>query len=245
MINQLCKQIKNPINTGYKVQHIDPEKKIISFDNGHQESYKHLVTTMPLNHLLTSIKPSTRTPLDSAAQKLLCNAVINLNLGFNTDTVLPMHWVYFPEKTFPLYRLGFWHNICPTSVPPGASAVYGEFSYLPTKKDYDHVQKMTARSIKKTLAFLGLSPHHMITQKILHLEHAYVIYNQWHQKNVPKLLKQLEEWDIYSIGRYGEWKYSSMQEAVLDGKKTAELIKNKQKITQVPQLKKKEFELSV
>ena len=34
----------------------------------------------------------------------------------------------------------------------------------------------------------------------------------------------LKEQSVYSVGRYGEWKYSSMQEAVLDGKKIAEKL---------------------
>ena len=42
--------------------------------------------------------------------------------------------------------------------------------------------------------------------------------------DIPKLLKGLEEQNIYSVGRYGEWKYSSMQEAVLDGKRVVEKV---------------------
>jgi hypothetical protein len=34
-------------------------------------------------------------------------------------------------------------------------------------------------------------------------------------------MQALDNYDIHSTGRFGGWKYSSMQEAVLDGKKAA------------------------
>jgi protoporphyrinogen oxidase len=252
LINQLCKQISRPVKTGYNVSQIDPLKKTVQFDNGHVEHYEKLITTMPLKQLLTVLTPSSRTPWDKASEKLLCNAVVNINLGFDRVELPALHWVYFPEKTFPLYRLGFWHNISASSVPQGTSAVYGEFSYLPGKTSLEELQKKTDLAIKKTVSFLKLSKNNIIAQKILHLDQAYVLYDSWHQENVSKILHQLQTCDIYSIGRYGSWKYSSMQEAVIDGKKTIEHIKNKfisskektdltQKALHVPSLKKKEF----
>lgn len=221
IIQQLQAQLKNTVQTQHNVVHIDTVKKIVYFHNGQKESYRHLITTMPLPHLLDSMSPSARTTFDTAAQKMLCNSVTNINLGFSVDTLSDMHWIYFPEKTFPLYRMGFWHNISPTSVPTGNTAIYGEFSYLPNKINKKMVEKQTDMAIKKTLSFLGLEEHHVVAQKILHLDHAYVIYDAWRNKNLNKLLAHLKEMGLHSIGRYGEWKYSSMQEAVLDGKKTA------------------------
>lgn len=245
IIRQLVAQLKNNIQNNHKVVHIDTSKKIVYFHNGYKESYQHLITTMPLPHLLENISQSSRTSFDTAAQKMVCNAVTNINLGFSVDTLSDMHWIYFPEKAFPLYRLGFWHNISPTSVPTGKTAIYGEFSYLPNKKNRNIIAKQTDQAIKKTLSFLGLQKHHLITQKVLHLDHAYVIYDAWRDKNLSKLLLQLKEMGLYSIGRYGEWKYSSMQEAVLDGKRTADLLMAMPKNTHLQASKKRESEYSL
>ena len=64
----------------------------------------------------------------------------------------------------------------------------------------------------------------VVTKKTLRLPHAYVIFDAWREKNLSKLHKRLNEFAIHSIGRFGEWKYSSMQEAVLDGKCMAEAL---------------------
>ena len=67
-----------------------------------------------------------------------------------------------------------------------------------------------------------ISPSDILTEKIISIPHAYVTYDQWRKNNLPNLLQRLEEHDIYSVGRYGAWKYASMQEAVLDGKAVAD-----------------------
>ena len=83
------------------------------------------------------------------------------------------------------------------------------------------------------------------------INHAYVIYDEWREKNLSKIHKQLENNAVHSIGRYGEWKYSSMQEAVLDGKKIAEkltVIPARHAVemeTLVPKVKQKERELKL
>jgi hypothetical protein len=57
----------------------------------------------------------------------------------------------------------------------------------------------------------------------LHIPNAYVIYDSWREKNLPLIQDALVRQSIFSIGRYGGWKYSSMQEAILDGAKIANI----------------------
>jgi hypothetical protein len=65
-----------------------------------------------------------------------------------------------------------------------------------------------------------------MTEKIITIPHAYVIYDRWRDANINKLHDQLKEYAIHSVGRYGAWKYASMQEGVLDGKQIAETVVN-------------------
>ena len=54
---------------------------------------------------------------------------------------------------------------------------------------------------------------------------AYVIYDAARNKALPVILSTLEDHGIHSIGRYGAWKYSFMEESVKEGLETAK--KNK------------------
>ena len=58
-----------------------------------------------------------------------------------------------------------------------------------------------------------------IHTEILHT--AYVIYNIQRTKRVTELHSLLRRKDIMSIGRYGNWEYASMEDAIIQGREAA------------------------
>lgn len=230
IIKKIASSLRNPIISKHATTAIDLNTKTVYFENGHQEQFKTLITTMPLDVLLKQTIEPSHLSVTQASKKLLCNAVLNFNLGFAQDALSDKHWIYYPEQQFPFYRMGFWHNLSPSSVKPGHSAIYGETSYLPKTTKELQVHDLLKQSINSALTHLKLNHEDIVIQHINHLKHAYVIYDQWREKNIDKLLATLQEHAILSIGRFGEWKYSSMQDAIFDGKKAAdEILKNHQK----------------
>ncbi len=221
-VNKLADRLQNPIHTQFSVESIDVKKKVVRFSNGHEEHYDQLITTMPLDIMLTSLRESSSTSLASAASKLLCNKVVNFNLGIAHPDLSDKHWIYYPEKQYPFYRIGFSHNFAASMAPAGHSSLYGEFSYV--HKSPATVTRMLKQSLKETKKLFKIGEHEIATEKIMHIDHAYVIYDFWREKNLAKIHSRLAEHAIYSVGRYGEWKYSSMQEALLDGKKIADSL---------------------
>jgi protoporphyrinogen oxidase len=160
--------------------------------------------------------------MQSAHEKLLCNGVVNFNLGINRPNLSAKHWIYFPENKFPFYRIGFTHNFSSTMVPEGCSGLYGEFSHL--KQSIKTIEQTLQSARIATKQLLNIQESEILTEKIIRIPYAYVTYDFWREKNLPKLLERLEESSIYSIGRYGAWKYSSMQEALLEGKQIADRL---------------------
>ncbi len=221
-VNKLAEQLTAPIQTNSMVSQIDVAQKMVTFANGHSEPYDHLITTMPLDRLLSVLVEPSTSSLKRAIPKLVCNQVVNFNLGIARANLSDKHWIYYPEPQYPFYRMGFYHNFAASMAPEGHSSVYGEFSHInaPKKK----VAEMLATSLAATKKILGIEDREIVTQKIVHISHAYVIYDFWREKNLAKIHEQLQSFGIHSIGRYGEWKYSSMQEAILDGKKTVEKL---------------------
>lgn len=233
IIHRLLKRINAHVQTSHTVVEIDMHAKMVTFSNGRQERFKKLISTLPLNTLLNLLKEPSNSTLKKGAQNLECNSVINLNLAFSQKLDNDKHWIYTPEKEFPFYRLGFWNNVCQSSVPPQHTAAYVEMSYLPGTKTDLQLRRLIDQGRKKTLDFFGLSSADIVLEKILHLQHAYVIYNNWREKNLNNVLNQLKNNNIHSVGRFGEWKYSSMQDAVLDGKNVAQQIASHLNIQQI------------
>ncbi len=221
-IKKLHAQLKQPVYMQKTVTKIDIQEKKVIFADGSCEQYTTLVNTMPLNVFLALIKDSSSSNLSRHSKKLLCNSVVNFNLGIKRENLSDKHWIYYPEKKFPFYRIGFSHNFAKSMAPQGHSSLYGEFSYL--QKSQDEVSQILKAALNQTKKILKIDDSEIATEKIITINHAYVIFDAWRDKNLPLIQKNLEENDIYSIGRYGGWKYSSMQEGLLEGKEIAEKL---------------------
>lgn len=221
-IKKLADKVHTPIHTEYIAHKIDLKRKVVYFENGHEEPFDTLINTIPLDTCIRMLKEKPSTRFNHALDKLKCNSVVNFNLGFSRPDVSNKHWIYFPEKEYPFYRMGFPHNFSEQLAPEGCSSLYGEFAHV--GKSRPQVQRMLTQALDMTKKLLNVSNNDIATEKIIHISHAYVIYNFWREQYLPRLLDQLASQGIHSVGRYGAWKYSSMQEAVLDGKQIAETL---------------------
>jgi protoporphyrinogen oxidase len=223
LANRLSSHLEKKPATSHAVASIDPYKKTVLFSNGNQEKYDVLISTMPLDTLLKLTTFGSASSLSHQRTNLVCNTVINLNLGINRPTINDKHWIYFPEKKYSFYRLGFWSSISESMAPQGTSSLYGELSLLnPTQKD---IHQKIKRAKREIMALFGIQNPEICVEKILTLNHAYVIYNEWRKNNLESLLSTLsDQFGIYSVGRFGGWKYSSMQEAILDGQHVVQEI---------------------
>ena len=221
LVTELAKGVK-PILAGYRAETIDWKRHLIRFANGSETAYNYLISTVPLPELIKMLTPSLPN-LRRAAAKLRFCSVYNINFGIRRKEVTDKHWVYFPEKEFSFYRVGFPANFSPQVAPPEASSIYTEVSYSPSRP----LDKRTIISkVKEDLQRAGIikSPDEVIAEKVFDIKYAYVIYDQAYRKNVTLLHQFLQQNRIFSIGRFGGWKYSSMEDAMLDGKATAEKI---------------------
>lgn len=221
-VTKLANKLKNNIKVNSEVDSVDIVNKVVKFKDGSWVNYKYLISTIPLDVLLKNIKESSSSNLAIQSKKLLCNSVLNFNLGIQNRDISDKHWIYFPELKYKFYRIGFPHNFSRQLVPENASSLYGEFSYI--NLPADRLEQITQESIKDCMSLLKIEENEIATKKIINIQRAYVIYDKWRENNLKSVLDKLESYNIFSVGRYGAWKYSSMQEAVLDGKQVAEKI---------------------
>jgi protoporphyrinogen oxidase len=57
-----------------------------------------------------------------------------------------------------------------------------------------------------------------------------VIYDSAHRRAQQMVRGYLEANAIYSCGRFGEWEYLNMDQAILSGKRAAELCRNPRQV---------------
>jgi hypothetical protein len=174
---------------------------------------------MPLKKFVALLK-NAETPVKEAGRKLKITSVYNLNLGVRRCSD-GKHWVYFPEKEFPFYRAGLASNFSPEVAPPGASSFYIEVSRPQGEPlDMEQTQKEIIPALEK--AGLMSAGDEVLSALWLPLPDAYVVYNADREPALKTITAYLEKRDCSSIGRYGAWKYSFMEEALLEGRASAE-----------------------
>lgn len=63
------------------------------------------------------------------------------------------------------------------------------------------------------------SKNDFIAKDVIDIENAHVIYDFDRTSSKTIIMKYLKENNIFSIGRYGNWDYSGMEEAMAQGRK--------------------------
>jgi protoporphyrinogen oxidase len=210
------------VQLGKAVESIDIEKKVVKFQDGGSTTYRTLLSSLPMEELLQCIE-SCPEEIKDLQRGLRYVSVININLGVGREGLSDHHWVYFPEPSYPFYRVGFLSNLSPHVAPKGASALSIEISHLPSiPPSLEKVREQTMAALVSS----GILRREdkILTEKTIFIKHAYVIYDHFRRQHLPRIIQFLRTNQIYPLGRYGRWEYTTMEEAILQGKEAAETL---------------------
>jgi protoporphyrinogen oxidase len=210
------------LRLGTAVVAIATGERLATLSSGETVSYSKMISTMPLPKLIgrmTDAEPE----LEAFGRSARYVSVLNLNLGFDAPSPRAYHWVYFPEDRFPFYRVGIYSNLSAASVPSGTSAFYVEISCLPG--DEPDVAALTQESAR-ALVEVGLVPSRarLCWQRAVHIPYGYVVHDRARRDFLAAALGRLEQLGILSVGRYGAWEYSAMEDALWHGRMAAEVV---------------------
>ena len=219
------KSIRNNIYTLHRATKIDLAKRTVTFQNDRAVRFDNLISTLPLPEMLKLI-PNLPTEIRVALSKLKYTSILCLNLGVARENISDKHWIYFPEKRFIFFRVGFPTNFSSSVAPPGKSSLYVEVAYSPNKlvNKNDLVKRILGDLSKAEI----LSGDDTIeVRDPLDIKYAYIIYDKNYKESKKLIHEYLNRHHIYPIGRYGRWKYMSMEDAILDGKWISESLRRK------------------
>jgi len=205
-------KLKDRVVLNAEVKAIDLPDKTITYNN-ETIKYDTLITTMPLNLFLGIAKGG---PAKYAA-KLKATSVYCLNIGFKQDEKTARHWVYVPEEKYVFYRIGFPSSVCPANAPDGMQSVFTEVSF------HGNVPAGTDDKIISGLIDMGIikNKNGIIIKYPMMLPDAYVIYDNDREKILPEITEKLKACGVLTAGRWGNWEYSSMEDAIIEGLEAA------------------------
>lgn len=215
-INSLLENI-NPdkIRLQEKVVEINLKTKTV-ITNKRMIRYDNIISTIPFPNLLSYCK------IDYNEQIYSWNKVLVFNLGFDKKGKdVKNHWVYFPNKELCFYRVGYYDNILSSD----RMSLYVEIGFDKDKNsiDIERYKEQVLIDLKKANI---IQNENLISYHYVLMDPAYVHITQESIEDVKLKKEQLENYNIYSIGRYGSWTYCSIEDNILEAKNIAEKLNN-------------------
>lgn len=212
-VDALAKGVNSDsLRTGERVRAIDMNNRVVETEKG-KYPYDNLISTAPLDRFLRLVGKN---------QNLQCytyNKVVVLNLGFDGPATNQNHWLYFPDKELCFYRVGFYSNILASD----RMSLYVELGLGVEEPVRD--EKIYLDRVLTDLRKIGLvDSQKLISWTCVVLDPAYVHINDVCERDKKERFAELEKSGIYSIGRYGGWRYCSIEDNIIEARQLAQAL---------------------
>lgn len=205
------------LRLGLEVESVNLKKRVATVRHFGPVHFRRLVNTSPLPSFVAMAEDAP-AEVRRAAASLRHNTVYVLNLGVS-GAASSMHWGYFPGREFPFYRAGIATNFSPALAPRGRASFYIETATPGGVLDLASAEAEILRGLKACGLLRSVS---QAEERLwLKIPCAYVVYNRERAQALPGIFSWLKARGAFSIGRYGSWKYSFMEESVREGLEAA------------------------
>ncbi len=216
-IQALCEAFQKrltAVNLEHEAVEIDLERHSIRFQDGGRASYDRLISTMPLP---TLIERSRGVPEDLRREVsgLRWTSLLNLTFCLRRPVPKPFHWVYFPEAAYPFFRLVFPSNLCAELAPEGGGLIAAEISN-PEPGRENELERLVMACLER-LGWIS-HPDDVVRVARNYFPFAYPVHDLDRARRVRRLLEFLESRQVWSIGRFGAWRYSSIDDAITEAR---------------------------
>ncbi|MCA9580314.1 MAG: FAD-dependent oxidoreductase [Myxococcales bacterium] len=199
---------------GERVLAIDVEDRVAR-TTAREIRYQQLVSTVPFPRLLEMAEVSHDPAIYT------WNKVLVFNLGFDRKGPEKVHWIYFPQRELPFYRVGFYDNIF------GADrmSLYVELGFPRdanvTPEQIDSLRTEVLSALEKVSIVEG---HQLVSSHAIILDPAYVHITKASTADVERHRESLASKGVFSAGRYGSWTYCSIEDNIVEARALARSI---------------------
>jgi protoporphyrinogen oxidase len=200
---------------------VDVEEKQLQFSDGTRDTYDVLISTMPLDILVRSLKHCPDS-VRRAVEGLEHTSVYMVGIGYETPLKDDKSWMYFPQDHAPFYRATNFGKYSPANVPNGDTGRYSAYMTETAHSRYkiEPIDGLEER-VEAGLRAAGVVEERpdVATATVVDIPYAYPVPTL----NLGTALRTIQPWlmgnDVYSRGRFGSWRYEmgNMDHAVKMG----------------------------
>lgn len=206
-INALASEVPDDkIHLEEALVDLDLDEKVATTSEGRQIEYEYVVSSAPFDRLMEMVD------LEYDPEVFTYNKVLVFNLGFDRKGPEGIHWIYFPEKKYEFYRVGFYDNILDTD----RMSLYVEIGH---ESDAEIDVESARRQVMEDLRKSGLvEDHELVSWHTVTLDPAYVHITQESEEAFDDLDSKLQLRGVHSLGRYGGWTYCAIEDNIVEAR---------------------------
>jgi protoporphyrinogen oxidase len=208
---RLAAPIADRIRYRAEVVGIEEASRTVQVRGGERYSYDKLVSTMPLDRLVTALRGCPESLRDATAN-LWHNGVYMVGVGYETPLRDARSWMYFPQPNVPFYRATNFAKYAAANVPGADTARYCSFM---TETSYSERQPVARTGLEELVeegvraAGLVRGRPKVASVHVEQIEYAYPIPTLGRDRALSLIQPWLIEREIFSRGRFGSWLYEA------------------------------------
>ena len=213
---------KCQIELNKKVIEIDPDKRVVYFDDGCSEQYDELISSIPLPEYVSLIKDIPET-VKHACESLQFSSIALVSIGLSQPSIPKYLWFYVYDEDILAARCYSPSIKSKDNVPDGCSSFQFEI-YFSKEKPLSLIGDNLIKHIIDKSEQMGVfKQEDVIVQDVRALKYGNVIFHHHMEKSRKIVLDYLEKLNIKTIGRFGKWEYLWSDQSLLSGEKIAKI----------------------
>ena len=205
------------IRTKSNIVKIDFKEKILFLSTGEEFKFDNLINSIPLPEICKIIKDIPSNVLE-ASSKLNYTSGYLVSLGFNKPDIMKKLWFYIYDKEILASRVYSPSIKSPDNAPEGFSSLQAEIYFNKGNKFNKSENEVLEQTIKDLINIGLFKREDLIVKDIRAEKYANIIFDHNIYSNRKIVLNYLEENNVISIGRFGEWEYLWSDQSMLSGR---------------------------
>lgn len=204
------------IKLNSKAVKIDIQNKTVYFENGEQERYNRLISTLPLPEIIKMLDNVPQNVI-TAVKDLHWTCGYQVSLGFNKPDIAKYLWFYIYDEDILSARVYSPNLKSADNAPKGCSSLQAEV-FFDCKAQIPSAEIVLENTINKLQEMHVFKPEDLLIKDIRFEPYANITFVPSIYKNRQIILDYLASLGIESIGRFGKWDYKWTHQAFADGK---------------------------
>ncbi|MGZ5350471.1 MAG: protoporphyrinogen/coproporphyrinogen oxidase [Actinomycetota bacterium] len=216
LADALSSELQGEVRYNTTATKIAPGEKLVYLDDGSAHSFESVISTIPLTRL-AGITDGLPPLVTEVAASLTAVDLVLVDIGVRCPKDEGVHWAYLPDADVLGFRLSAVHNLTDRLMPTGHGLYTVEIAHSTNRPlRGSSLQRRVVADLVR-LGWLRSESDITFLQE-RRFECAYALPLLGSAQAAAASRRHLEAIDIHPVGRFAEWKYSNMEDALLDGR---------------------------